>query len=140
MKPFLRGRVRAVPTTTGGKPKARLVRRLTAITSSAIALTAIAIAPAHASWYWATTGGSGANLRSCASTGCPISAASVPAWTGIRIVCQKVGQSVTGYYGTTNLWDYVVWEGGSGRPEGFAADANINTGYSYWIPGIQVCQ
>ena len=37
------------------------------------------------------------------------------------------------------MWDYVVWEGGSGRPEGFAADWNINTGYANWIPGVDRC-
>ncbi|MFC0623470.1 hypothetical protein [Kribbella deserti] len=136
MEPIHERRALATPT----KKTARFARRITAITTTALAVTAIAITPAHASWYPATTGGSGANLRSCASTSCPISAASVPAWTGIRIVCQKVGQSVSGYYGTSNLWNYIVWEGGPGRPEGFAADANINTGYSYWIPGIEVCR
>jgi hypothetical protein len=115
--------------------------------SVAAALVAIGATPASASWYGATTGGTGANIRDCyhptvnlpPNTSCTFRA-SVAAWTGVRIVCQRQGQSVSGYYGTTDLWDYVVWEGGSGRPEGFASDANINTGYAYWIPGIDICQ
>ncbi|MFL6129542.1 MAG: hypothetical protein ACJ73E_10805 [Mycobacteriales bacterium] len=59
----------------------------------------------------------------------------VPAYTALRIVCQKLGQNING----DAVWDYVVWEGGSGRPEGFAADYNINTGYSSWIPGVDRC-
>lgn len=88
------------------------------------------------SWFLATVGGNGANLRNCANTACGLTG-SVPAWTNVRIVCQIRSQTVTGYYGTSNIWDYVVWEG-TGY-EGFAADANIYTGYD-WIPGIDTCR
>ncbi|MEV0456735.1 hypothetical protein [Catellatospora methionotrophica] len=124
-------------TLTGIRKAVRRTAVAAAVAAGVIVASAI---PAQASWYAATTGGTGANLRTCTSTtGCSAHGF-VPAWTGIRIVCQKQGQSVSGYYGTSDLWNYIVWEGGPGRPEGFAADANINTGHAYWIPGIEVCR
>ncbi|ATE55992.1 hypothetical protein [Actinosynnema pretiosum] len=110
--------------------------RAAAIGTALLALT-VTTGTAQASWHPAQVGGHGANLRTCASSGCGYTG-NLAAWTGVRIVCQTLGERVTRYYGTSALWDYVVWEG-TGR-EGFAADANINTGYSYWIPGIETCR
>jgi len=117
--------------------------------SSALALTlslagatiAVSASPAHASWYPAKTGGSGVTIRDCfhpvvqqPSTSCTY-VAFVPANTPVRIVCQHSGQSIGG----DPVWDYIVWESGPGRPEGYAADYYINTGYANWIPGVDRC-
>ncbi|MEU8112726.1 hypothetical protein [Micromonospora sp. NPDC048947] len=96
---------------------------------------------AQASWFAATTGSSGVTIRDCyhptnqsPSTSCTY-VAFVPAYTPVRIVCQRSGQNIGG----DPVWDYIVWEGGSGRPEGFASDYYINTGYANWIPGVSGC-
>ena len=132
-----------------------MARRAAVALMALICALVVAAVPAHAetaavadkgavdkdmgtqSWFLATVGGSGANLRTCANTGCNPPSGFVPAWTNVRIVCQIRSQTVTGYYGTSNVWDYVVWEGTG--VEGFAADANIYTGYD-WIPGIDTCR
>ncbi|KOX25515.1 hypothetical protein ADK67_16725 [Saccharothrix sp. NRRL B-16348] len=127
----------------------RLLRKLLgrtiavgAVAASVIAFTAL---PASAAWHAATAGGDGATIRDCyhpvnlpPNLGCkPV--ITVPAWTQVRVVCQRQGQSITGYYGTSDLWNYVVWEGGPNRPEGYVADANLDTGYPYRIPGVGTC-
>lgn len=40
---------------------------------------------------------------------------------------------------STDIWDYVVADGYPGRPEGFASDANIDTGTNGWISGMETC-
>ncbi|MTK05172.1 hypothetical protein [Micromonospora sp. CP22] len=101
---------------------------------------AVSAAPAQASWYAATTGGSGVTIRDCyhppqsPSTNCTF-VAFVPANTPVRIVCQRSGQNIGG----DPVWNYIVWEGGPGRPEGLASDYYIYTGYANWIPGVDHC-
>jgi hypothetical protein len=120
----------------------KLAGRGVAACSVTAALVTMAATPAHASWQAATTGASGVNIRDCyhptvqlpPSTNCTLRVA-VPAHTGVRIVCQAAGQSIDG----NPVWDYVVWEGGPGRPEGFASDYYIDTGSPSWIPGIDIC-
>lgn len=93
---------------------------------------------ASASWYGASVGASGVNIRDCyhPSTQLPPSTictfhASLSAGTAVHIVCQRSGQNING----DAVWDYVTYSGG----EGFAADYYINTGYASWIPGIDIC-
>ncbi|MDG4826273.1 peptidoglycan DD-metalloendopeptidase family protein [Asanoa sp. WMMD1127] len=52
--------------------------------------------------------------------------------TRVTIACQTTGTSVTGTYGTSNIWDRI----GSGR---FIADAYVYTGYDGFIPGVPRC-
>jgi hypothetical protein len=94
---------------------------------------------AQASWFSASVGSSGVNVRDCyhpsvnlpPSTNCTYQA-TLRAGTPVHIVCQRAGQNIYG----DNVWDYVTYSGG----EGFAADYYINTGYANWIPGIDICQ
>lgn len=95
-------------------------------------------------WHTATTAVAGVNLRAhacytlqpyCGHRG-RISAGG----TSVRIVCQVSGESATGSFGISRIWDYVfVFDETSGRSEGFVADLNIDTGYN-WIPGVERCQ
>jgi hypothetical protein len=129
--------------TAGKRHGRRRARRAAAVTALAVAATATLVAttaaPAQASWYAATVGGSGVNVRDCyhptvqlpPSTNCTYKA-TLSAGTSVRIVCQRWGQNING----DAVWDYVVYPGG----EGFAADYYIYTGYSSWIPGIDICQ
>ena len=77
-----------------------------------------------------STRGSGATVRDCyhprqtPSTACG-SVAFLNPGTSVRIICQKYGQSVTGAYGTSDVWDYVVVDRNGQHIEGFAADTNI---------------
>ncbi|MEJ3744630.1 peptidoglycan DD-metalloendopeptidase family protein [Actinomycetes bacterium KLBMP 9797] len=50
----------------------------------------------------------------------------------VSIYCQTTGTSVTGTYGTSNIWERI----GTGR---FIADAYVNTGYDGFIPGVPRC-
>ncbi len=120
------------------------IRRAVAALALCLASSAAVAAPpsaAQASWYPASTGAYGVTIRDCfhpvvrqPSTDCrPV--AVVPPYTSVRIVCQHSGQNIGG----DPVWNYIVWEGGSGRPEGYAADYYINTGYANWIPGVDRC-
>lgn len=121
----------------------RMPRRRTAAALTLALATAgagvVMADPALASWYPASVGSSGVNVRDCyhptvhlpPSTSCTYQAA-LGAGTGIHIVCQRAGQNING----DNVWDYVTYSGG----EGYAADYYIYTGYSSWIPGIDICQ
>jgi hypothetical protein len=65
------------------------------------------------------TSGAALTIRAGASTGsAAVGSVADGAWVTIR--CQKVGQSVTGTYGTSNLWDHI----GSG----YVSDAYVSTG------------
>nr|WP_143545605.1 hypothetical protein [Rhodococcus sp. 06-1059B-a] len=104
--------------------------------TAALGIALISPAAANASWVPAQVSGkaSGATLRDCyhprqsPSTSCK-SVAFLSPGTGLRVVCQKVGQRVTGPYGSSEIWDYVVVSGGPNNgKEGMVADANIYTG------------
>jgi hypothetical protein len=90
------------------------------------------------SWFAATVGASGVNVRDCyhpttqlpPSTNCTYQT-TLSAGTSIHVVCQRSGQNIGG----DPVWDYITYSGG----EGYVADYYINTGYSSWIPGIQIC-
>jgi hypothetical protein len=93
---------------------------------------------APASWYYATVGSSGVNVRDCyhptvqlpPSTNCTYQT-TLGSGTGVHIVCQRSGQNIGG----DPVWDYITYPGG----EGLAADYYIYTGYSSWIPGVDIC-
>jgi len=121
-----------------------MLRRAGAAVGAVGAAAALALAGASAadaapaSWYTATVGSSGVNVRDCyhptvqlpPSTNCTLHA-SLGAGTSVHIVCQRSGQNIGG----DNVWDYVTYPGG----EGLAADYYIYTGYTSWIPGIDIC-
>jgi murein DD-endopeptidase MepM/ murein hydrolase activator NlpD len=50
----------------------------------------------------------------------------------VSIYCQTTGTTVTGTYGTSNIWDRI----GSGR---YISDAYVYTGYDGFIPGVPRC-
>jgi hypothetical protein len=79
------------------------------------------------------TDGDGLNVRAAPTSA---SASLGLVWDGRRvdISCQVSGQSVTNTRGfTSSIWDYVPALGG------YLADAYMNTGYDYWIPGVPRC-
>ena len=98
-------------------------------------------------WNWTyymqlVTGGTGVgsgtvhvngslNVRSGPGTGFSI-VGSVADGTVVAIYCQTTGTTVTGTYGTSNIWDRI----GTNR---FVADAYVLTGYSGFIPGVPRC-
>ncbi len=65
------------------------------------------------------TSGPSLNVRSSPSTGASI-VGSVSNGQQVSITCQKKGSTVTGTYGTTNLWDFIG--------TGYVSDAYIYTG------------
>lgn len=121
-------------------PASKRLRRIGAVgAAGALVLAGTATATADpASWYPATVGGSGVNVRDCyhptvqlpPSTNCTLHA-TLGSGTGVNIVCQRSGQNIGG----DAVWDYITYPGG----EGLASDYYLYTGYSSWIPGIDVC-
>jgi hypothetical protein len=124
------------------KDRPSLAKRVTAAGGLALAGISAAVvmnaAPAMASWQAASIGNSDVSLRDCYH---PSKAAQpsqsctfikyVPAGTTVHIVCQHSGQDI---YGDA-VWDYISYSGG----EGYVADSYVYTGYTNWIPGVDVC-
>lgn len=77
------------------------------------------------------TAGSPLNVRSGPGTGYSV-VGTVASGTRVTIQCQTTGTTVTGTYGTSNIWDRI----GSGR---YVADAYVLTGYDSFIPGVPRC-
>ena len=113
--------------------------RAASVVGVAGAIAIGSVTAAQASWFSASVGGGGVNVRDCyhptvnlpPSTSCTYQTWLSPG-TPVHIVCQRAGQDING----DNVWDYITYSGG----EGFAADYYINTGYASWIPGIDICQ
>jgi hypothetical protein len=123
-------------TRAGGMRRAVTATALTAATVAA--LLAGPAAPAQASWFSASIGGTAVSLRDCYH---PTKAAqpsqsctfikTVPAGTAVHIICQHSGQNIYG----DPVWNYIQYGGG----EGYVADYYVNTGHANWIPGVDVC-
>jgi uncharacterized protein YraI len=77
------------------------------------------------------TGGGSLNVRSGPGTGYSI-VGSVADGTAVTIYCQATGTTVTGYYGTSSVWDRI----GNGQ---FVSDAYVYTGHAGFIPGVPRC-
>jgi hypothetical protein len=69
------------------------------------------------------TGGGSLNVRSGPGTGYAI-VGSVANGATVKIYCQATGTTVTGTYGTTNIWDRI----GTNQ---YVSDAYVYTGYDY---------
>lgn len=76
------------------------------------------------------TGGGALNVRSGPGTNYSV-VGTVANGASVTIYCQTTGTTVTGYYGTTNIWNRI----GSGQ---FISDAYVYTGYDF-IPGVPRC-
>jgi len=112
-------------TSSDGPPpvRSRAVRR------SAIALGAglllAALAPMSAAWASATgtvnTNGTPLNVRASASTSATV-VGTLADGASISIDCQTYGSTVTGTYGTSDIWDHVPAKGG------YVSDTYVYTG------------
>lgn len=77
------------------------------------------------------TAGTALTVRSGPGTGYT-AVGTVADGTRVTIYCQTTGTTVTGTYGTSNIWDRI----GSGR---YVADAYVLTGTDGFIPGVPRC-
>ncbi|MEH1099533.1 peptidoglycan DD-metalloendopeptidase family protein [Micromonospora sp. CPCC 205561] len=77
------------------------------------------------------TAGSPLTVRSGPGTG-HSAVGTVADGARVTISCQTTGTTVTGTYGTSNIWDRI----GSGR---FVSDAYVYTGSDGFIPGVPRC-
>ncbi|MDN0197984.1 SH3 domain-containing protein [Streptomyces sp. S.PNR 29] len=75
--------------------------------------------------YYSVAPGVRLNVRSGPGTGYPIVKV-LPEGAQVAIYCQSPGTTVTGPYGTTNIWDNIA----SGQ---FVSDAYVNTGSDGYI-------
>ena len=76
------------------------------------------------------TAGANLTVRSGPGTGYAI-VGSVADGARVTIRCQTTGTTVTGTYGTSNIWDNI----GSG----YISDTYVLTGYDGFIPGVPRC-
>ncbi|MFC8173194.1 SH3 domain-containing protein [Streptomyces sp. NPDC013012] len=81
--------------------------------------TAVAVAAANTTRY-PVAPGYRLNVRSGPSTQYPI-VRSLPLGATVAISCQKYGESVTGPYGTTRVWDGI-------GPGEYVSDSYVRTG------------
>ncbi|WP_433393119.1 peptidoglycan DD-metalloendopeptidase family protein [Micromonospora sp. KLBMP9576] len=77
------------------------------------------------------TAGSPLTVRSGPGTGYS-DVGAVADGASVTISCQTTGTTVTGTYGTSNIWDRI----GAGR---FISDAYVYTGHDGFIPGVPRC-
>ncbi|MEV4754255.1 N-acetylmuramoyl-L-alanine amidase [Micromonospora sp. NPDC049559] len=78
-----------------------------------------------------TTGGGSLNIRSGPGTGYAV-VGSATNGTGVSVYCQANGTTVTGYYGTSSVWDRI----GTDR---WVSDTYVNTGGGGFLPGVPRC-
>ena len=75
--------------------------------------------------------GSTLNVRSGPGTGYAV-VGSLANGATVSVYCQATGTTVTGTFGTTNIWNRI----GTNR---YVSDAYVNTGHSGFIPGVPRC-
>ncbi|MET7750462.1 N-acetylmuramoyl-L-alanine amidase [Micromonospora sp. NPDC005367] len=78
-----------------------------------------------------TTGSGNLNVRSGPGTGYPVVGSVAPGAT-VSVYCQTAGTTVTGPYGTTDVWNRI----GTNR---WVSDAYVLTGHDGYIPGVPRC-
>lgn len=110
--------------STSSMTRTRWRRRLMTMTSAAAALSVLAIgvqpASAHTVFVFADPPGAEYQAYEGPGTNHRVSGR-VVAGQRVAIACTNLGESVTGRYGATTVWDYI--------PRiGFVSDAYINTG------------
>jgi hypothetical protein len=71
------------------------------------------------------------NVRGGPGTGYAV-VGSLANGAGVSVYCQATGTTVTGTFGTTNIWNRV----GTNR---YVSDAYVNTGHDGYIPGVPRC-
>ncbi|MFE5140962.1 SH3 domain-containing protein [Streptomyces fagopyri] len=71
--------------------------------------------------------GSSLNVRSGPGTHYSV-VRTLPAGSSVPIYCQCPGETVSGYYGTTNIWDNIA----NGQ---FVSDAYVKTGSDGYVAG-----
>ncbi|WP_043687974.1 SH3 domain-containing protein [Streptomyces xylophagus] len=84
-----------------------------------------AVATAAALHYYSIAPNTRVNVRSGPGTGYTIVRV-LPEGSQVPIYCQTPGTTVTGYYGTTNIWDNI--DDGE-----YVSDAYVNTGSDGYV-------
>ncbi|AUZ27218.1 SH3 domain-containing protein [Bacillus cabrialesii] len=74
-----------------------------------------------------TSSGAPVNMRSGPGTNYPIML-SIPSGTRVPYYCYAYGTTVTGKYGTSNIWDQVQWKDSRGVVIGYVSDTYVYTG------------
>lgn len=109
---------------TGPRRPAGVLRRLT-VTLAATALMFSGLSVTSTAWASATgtvnTAGASLTVRSTPHVG-STAVGSVADGASITIDCQTYGDTVTGTYGTSNIWDHVPAKGG------YVSDTYVYTG------------
>ncbi|WP_234359518.1 N-acetylmuramoyl-L-alanine amidase [Plantactinospora sp. BC1] len=71
------------------------------------------------------------NVRSGPGSGHAV-VGSLASGAAVIVYCQTNGTTVTGYYGTSSVWNRI----GTGR---WVSDTYVNTGHSGFVPGVPRC-
>ncbi|HEY3464522.1 MAG TPA: hypothetical protein VGL47_05280, partial [Amycolatopsis sp.] len=98
----------------------RIGKRTAAVVGAAAAIVLAGATPALAATGTVhTDSGAPLTVRSAPSTGAT-STGTVADGTAVTIDCQTTGETVTGKYGTSNIWDHI--------PGGYITDTYVYTG------------
>ncbi|WP_128382148.1 SH3 domain-containing protein [Streptomyces cavernae] len=103
-------------------------RRAAVVGGAAAALALVVGASSEASAavrYYAIAPGYSVNVRSGPSTNYSIIRV-LPVGSYVPIFCQRPGETITGPYGTTNIWDNIA----NGE---YVSDAYVNTGSDGYV-------
>ncbi|MCA1057510.1 SH3 domain-containing protein [Rossellomorea aquimaris] len=104
--------------------------KIKAILTIAIASFLLFSTNALAVQYYTISTNSGApiNMRSGPGTNYPVML-SIPSGSRVPYYCYKYGTTVTGKYGTSNIWDQIEWRDSRGVMNiGYVSDTYVYTG------------
>lgn len=107
----------------------KLFKKVSFFTVIAIALFAFSTNVFASVMYYTVSTSSGVpvNMRSGPGTSYPIMA-SIPSGTKVPVYCYKTGTTVTGKYGTSNIWDQVAYTVNGVTNIGYVSDTYVYTG------------
>jgi cell wall-associated NlpC family hydrolase len=109
----------------------RIGKRAAGVVGIAAAIVLVGATPALAATGTVhTDSGAPLTVRSAPSTGAS-SAGTVADGAAVNIDCQTTGETVTGKYGTSNIWDKVSYRGHTG----YVSDTYVYTGADGMVAG-----
>lgn len=106
--------------------KLKMLSMLTVMISSLFIFSSQALAVQY--FTVSTSSGAPVNMRSGPGTNYPIML-SIPSGFRVPYYCYAYGTTVTGKYGTSNIWDQIQWKDSRGVVNiGYVSDTYVYTG------------
>lgn len=106
--------------------KLKMLSMLTVMIASLFVFSSQALAVQY--FTVSTSSGAPVNMRSGPGTNYPIML-SIPSGSRVPYYCYAYGTTVTGKYGTSNIWDQIQWKDSRGIVNiGYVSDTYVYTG------------